>query len=135
MEPPAPGLVSMKNVCPSILPRRSAVMRAIVSVTPPGAYGTTTLTVRVGQACARDAEVPPASITHAAIAAIEFRSNTTAFPPRRRNLMVAVTTRPLMHRFPATRNDGPYDPSHSACPPAATRRHTRARHPGGAMGV
>src|SRR5262249_45976059 len=49
---PAPGLFSITTCSPQILDSRSAAMRATVSVDPPGAYGTTTRTGRVGQAWA-----------------------------------------------------------------------------------
>ena len=70
-------------------------MRAIVSVTPPGAYGTTTFTVRVGHGCARHVDVAPASITPAATAAIDRRSNVTAFPSRLGTRMVERKTSPI----------------------------------------
>ena len=49
---PAPGLFSITTCWPQIRDSRSAVMRATVSVDPPGAYGTTMRTGRVGQSCA-----------------------------------------------------------------------------------
>src|SRR3954447_1976575 len=59
----------MTKVCPSALLNRSAVTRAIVSVTPPTPYGTTTFTVRAGHCCARPGIVAPASETNAPITA------------------------------------------------------------------
>src|SRR5262245_3832899 len=49
---PAPGLFSIATCWPQIRDSRSAVMRATVSVGPPGAYGTTIGTGWVGQSCA-----------------------------------------------------------------------------------
>src|SRR5262245_22417629 len=49
---PAPGLFSITTCWPQIRDSRSAVMRATVSVDPPGAYGTTMRTGRAGQSCA-----------------------------------------------------------------------------------
>src|SRR5438132_1262104 len=69
MAPPAPTLFSITKVWPSILLSRSAVSRAIVSVTPPTPYGTTTRTLRLGHCCADEGSADTASDTQAAAAA------------------------------------------------------------------
>src|SRR4249919_2062724 len=46
--PKAPGLLSTTNGCPVTFWNSSPTMRATMSVAPPGAYGTITLTARLG---------------------------------------------------------------------------------------
>ena len=46
--PPAPGLFSTMTGLPQASPRRWAMLRAALSVEPPGANGTTILTAFVG---------------------------------------------------------------------------------------
>src|SRR5260221_13072966 len=50
--PPAPPLFSTMNCCPSCSESSSASARAAMSVSAPGANGTTMRTVLVGPACA-----------------------------------------------------------------------------------
>src|SRR5215831_7421403 len=76
---PAPGLFSITTCWPQILDSRSAVMRATVSVDPPGAYGTTR-TGRVGQARASAGRLTAgASANVAARATRRRRSMMTVF--------------------------------------------------------
>src|SRR5688500_12524125 len=56
----------MMNDWPSVLVRRSAVRRAIVSVTPPAPYGTTTFTGRIGHGWLYPGVAKPASAAQAA---------------------------------------------------------------------
>jgi hypothetical protein len=57
---PAPGRFSMMTEAPMRRPRRSAMMRAGISMGLPAACGTTNRTVRTGQASwARAATAPP----------------------------------------------------------------------------
>src|SRR6516162_3579390 len=80
---PAPGLFSITTCWPQILDSQSAVMRATVSVDPPGAYGTTTRTGRVGQAWANVGK-----LTAGASANVAARATR-----RRRSMMIAVFNR------------------------------------------
>jgi hypothetical protein len=48
MEPAAPVVFSTRMTCPSDCRMRSAMMRAMVSVGPPAAYGTTIVIGRAG---------------------------------------------------------------------------------------
>ena len=50
MVPPAPPTFSTTTVWPSGARMRSAMMRAVVSVEPPGGKGTISVTGRVGKA-------------------------------------------------------------------------------------
>src|SRR6186713_823937 len=52
MLPPAPPTFSTTTVCPSAVPMRCAMIRAMESVEPPGGNGLTSVTVRVGNDCA-----------------------------------------------------------------------------------
>src|SRR5215467_1750565 len=74
---PAPGLFSITSCLPQILDRRSAVMRATVSVEPPSAYGTTMRTGRVGQAWANATRLTAGA-----------RANVPARATRRRRPMI-----------------------------------------------
>jgi hypothetical protein len=46
--PPPPALFSTITLCPMAFPRGSEITRATMSVVPPGAKGTTSLTTLVG---------------------------------------------------------------------------------------
>src|SRR5215472_5817857 len=107
---PAPGLFSITTCWPQILDSRSAVMRATVSVDPPGSYGTTTRTGRVGQAWADVGRLTAgASANVAARAARRRRSMMSAVFNRhspdeqslRRSVDLVNTS-----SFPALRKDG-----------------------------
>src|SRR6185437_15783420 len=52
MVPPAPVTFSTTTACPRAFVMRCAMMRAMVSVGPPAANGTTMVTVRVGKSWA-----------------------------------------------------------------------------------
>src|SRR5690349_21208110 len=52
--PPPPGRFSITNDWPSLSARYWPASRAIMSVLPPGEYGTITVTGRAGHAWARD---------------------------------------------------------------------------------
>src|SRR2546426_12801798 len=56
MLPPAPGLFSITTDCPQTSCRRLPTRRAVVSVEPPGANGTTTRTDLTGQSAAEARE-------------------------------------------------------------------------------
>src|SRR5215831_15263306 len=108
---PAPGLFSITTCWPQILDSRSVVMRATVSLDPPGAYGTTTRTGRVGQAWANVGR-----LTAGASANVAARTTR-----RRRSMTIAVFNRhspdeqslrrsvDLVNTssFPVLRKDGP----------------------------
>src|SRR4051812_9509847 len=58
MLPPAPPTFSITIGCPSDTRMRSAMMRAAVSVDPPGGNGTTSVSERIGQVWACTAPTP-----------------------------------------------------------------------------
>src|SRR5215467_8607208 len=80
---PAPGLFSITSCWAQMPDRRSAVMRATVSVDPPGAYGTTIRTGRLGQAWANAARPMAGAIANVVASATK----------RRRSTIVAVFNR------------------------------------------
>src|SRR5664279_6489893 len=59
--PKAPGLLMTRKLSPVIFWMASPTMRAVISVAPPGAYGTSTLIGRFGYfSCAEAAAMPSA---------------------------------------------------------------------------
>src|SRR5467141_2446331 len=82
MLPPAPGLFSITTVWPHTSCRRLPMRRAVVSVEPPGANGTTMRTVFAGQSAAeaRDTTMDGAA-TAAAARPTKRRRFSMALPP------------------------------------------------------
>src|SRR5260221_6701315 len=82
MLPPAPGLFSTTTDWPQTCCRRLPTRRAVISVEPPGANGTTTRTGLVGQATARarDERMDGAATAAAAKPTKRRRFNMDTFP-------------------------------------------------------
>src|SRR5258708_36010574 len=82
MSPPAPGLFSITTDWPQTSCRRLPTRRAVVSVEPPGANGTTMRTVFAGQSAAeaRDTTMDGAA-TAAAARPTKRRRFSMALPP------------------------------------------------------
>ena len=89
---PAPARLSMRKRCPRRVESHSETIRAIVSVLPPAAYGTMTLTGRSGHAKAAGADINVAS---ASVTKGNIRAGLAAIAaPRQRGpqTMVNMTT-------------------------------------------
>ena len=92
--PPAPGLLSTKNVWPKALESSGAIARAKISVVPAGANGTTMRTCLFGQAdCANDKWVAVANAYKKAACA-------QAASAVRRVRLICIFTCSLDHRTP-----------------------------------
>src|SRR5438105_9689811 len=95
MVPPAPGLFSTMNCCPSATMSRGAMKRAMRSLPPPGAKATMILTGRTGYVCP---EANPANRTSkSASKRISKRSCLEACRNARRFQIELVRHRPLHH--------------------------------------
>src|SRR5215467_5869564 len=100
MLPPAPGLFSTTICWPHISERRAPIMRPTASMPPPGVNGTTSLTMRFGQAalpCAwamRDAKGAKAGARTAAPA------HATSLRRSSMMLSLGLDARGLDHRAP-----------------------------------
>src|SRR3954463_16280657 len=79
MVPPAPGLLSMTTLCPSVPEMRWPMRRAITSAGPPGAKPTTIRIGLLGNDCA-DA-LPPSPQAAASSAHTNIRLLTTVLLP------------------------------------------------------
>src|SRR5215471_4270962 len=79
--PPAPLTFSTSTVWPSSARKPSATMRAIASLDPPAANGTTSVIGRAGQSCASAAA--PDAQSAAAAAIIRMHARSMARPPAR----------------------------------------------------
>src|SRR5690606_9074887 len=112
--PPAPGRFSTITLAPSLPPRPSATLRAIRSVEPPAAKGTTMrITLSDGQA---------ACAPCAAMASMPAR----AHPQRRRNLRAVILLPLVLVELPVRRAPGP------AARSLQQRDHARGRPAGAA---
>src|SRR6266478_2557067 len=87
---PAPGLFSITTCWPQVLDSRSAVMRATVSVDPPGAYGTTTRTGRLGQAWANVGRLTAGASANVAARATRRRAVFNRHSPDEQSLRRSV---------------------------------------------
>src|SRR5687767_9247564 len=68
MLPPAPARLSTTMLCPSAAPIPGAMMRAVMSMLPPGEYGTMRRIGRVGKFCAAAPDTARKAIASAAVA-------------------------------------------------------------------
>src|SRR5437870_13003633 len=85
MLPPAPGLLSTTTCWPHISERRAPMMRPTASMPPPGVNGTTSLTMRFGQAalpCARAVREAKGARDAAPAQAISLRRSSMALSLR-----------------------------------------------------